>query len=168
MRHCLRDYAHACKCEWSTQPQRRGTSLQEGSSPNFQGSYSPFEKTMLDAKDQSMPAKEMTDQFVSPVIPNSFLQSACILPSSYSPVPQCQKSVQLVWHLWPLKDFLFHFDCTRCREPVHAPQRHDRPVCISTCPSLFPATRLYLGLAEIACTPSHTLQRSVMVLTVRQ
>ena len=55
------------------------------SPPILQGSYSPFEKTMLDAAEKSMPPREMTDQSASPLIPKRFLQSACILFSSYSP-----------------------------------------------------------------------------------
>ena len=61
-----------------------GADMQE-SPPIFQGSYSPFEKTMLDAAEKSMPPREMTDQSASPLIPKRFLQSACILFSSYSP-----------------------------------------------------------------------------------
>ena len=57
----------------------------QGSPPIFQGSYSPFEKTILEAAEKSMPPREMTDQSASPLIPKRFLQSACILFSSYSP-----------------------------------------------------------------------------------
>ena len=61
-----------------------GTDMQE-SPPILQGSYSPFEKTILDAAEKSMPPREITDQSASPLIPKRFLQSACILFSSYSP-----------------------------------------------------------------------------------
>ena len=61
-----------------------GIDMQE-SPPILQGSYSPFEKTMLDAAEKSMPPRETTDQSASPLIPKRFLQSACILFSSYSP-----------------------------------------------------------------------------------
>ena len=47
-----------------------------GDRPILQGSYSPFEKTIFEVEDQSMPPREITDQSASPLIPNSFLQFA--------------------------------------------------------------------------------------------
>ena len=67
--------------------QWQGTPRLAGNAPIFQGSYSPFEKTMLDAEDQSMPPREITAQSASPLIPKFFLQSAWIFASSYSPAP---------------------------------------------------------------------------------
>ena len=69
------------------QPVSPGVSVRLGGGPIFQGSYSPFENTMFDAEDQSMPPREITDQSASPLIPNSLLQSAWIFASSYSPAP---------------------------------------------------------------------------------